>query len=204
MSDATLLPELIRREGRTFLQYIREAYPWAHTGADTDHRTRLLALADAESAEIARLGRLLQRRHISLPFLGAFPTAFTSSNFLAIAFLLPRLAAAQRQDIAELEPKVRAITDPELRTQFEAYVELKRSHLPQTGGRRQPRPGGVVDWSHRSNLLGRSIRRNGFVFDETESCTCYRNCTRLRPRNSTASSQSQMSNRSSTCFLARR
>ncbi|MFL5341555.1 MAG: hypothetical protein ACJ8F7_15525 [Gemmataceae bacterium] len=129
MNDATLVPELIRRESRTFLQYVRESYPWAHGVGDTAHRGRVMAMADEESAEIGKIGRALQRRHIPLPFLGAFPSGFTTSNFLAVSFVIPKLAATLRHDIAELEPLVRTIADAELRAQFEAYVETKRRHL---------------------------------------------------------------------------
>jgi len=131
MSDAILLPELMRRESRTFLQYARESYPWAHSGKDAELRARLMAMADEENAAIALLGRQLQRRHITLPFLGAFPSSFTNSNFLSISFLVPKLAAAQRQDIGELVKQVPAIAEADLRAQVESYCDLKKRHLQE-------------------------------------------------------------------------
>ncbi len=131
MSDATVLPELIRRESRSFLQYVRESYPWAHAGKDEQLRARLLAMAEEENAEMLRLGRLLQKRRITPPFLGAFPSSFTNSNFLDVSFLVPKLAGAQRQDVAVLEREVSAVADPELRAQLDGYVAMKRNHLQE-------------------------------------------------------------------------
>jgi hypothetical protein len=129
MSDATVLPELIRRESRTFLQYVRESYPWAHTGKDEELRARLLGMAEEENMEIMRLGRMLQRRRIAPPYLGAFPTSFTDYNFLAISFLIPKLAGAQRRDIGELERDVSAIADAEMHKEVANYLIMKRNHL---------------------------------------------------------------------------
>jgi hypothetical protein len=128
MSDATLVPELLRRESRSYLQYAREAFPWAK-GKDDQPRARIAAFGEAESAEIARLGRLLQRRHISLPFLGAFPTSFTTSNFVSAAHMVPRLIADQKQKLADLERDLAGIADAELRQQIEVYRDVKRKHL---------------------------------------------------------------------------
>jgi len=129
MSDATVLPELIRRESRTFLQYIRESYPWARAGKDEHLRARLFGIAEEENAEIMRLGRLLQRRRITPPYLGAFPTSFTDHNFLAISFLAPKLAVAQQRDIEELQRDLSAVADGDMRKEIADYVALKRKHL---------------------------------------------------------------------------
>jgi len=129
MSDATVLPELIRRESRTFLQYVRESYPWAHAGKDEQLRARLLGMSEEENAEIMRLGRLLQRRRITPPYLGAFPTSFTDFNFLAISFLIPKLAASQRRDIEELERDLSVVADGDMHKEIAGYVALKRKHL---------------------------------------------------------------------------
>ncbi len=71
MTDEVLLPELVRRESRSFLQYVRESYPWAKGPSETMLRESILRMADAEAEHSARLGRLLQKRHIPLPGLGA-------------------------------------------------------------------------------------------------------------------------------------
>src|SRR5260370_2688881 len=127
MSDATVLPGLIRRESRSFLQYVRESYPWAHAGKDEQLRARLLAMAEEENAEMLRLGRLLQKRRITPPFLGAFSSSFTNSNFLDVSFLVPKLAGAQRQDIAVFERDIAAGADPELRASPDGYIAVTRN-----------------------------------------------------------------------------
>lgn len=130
MNDGILLPELLRRECRSYLQYIRESYPWAR-GKDEALRAKVLALAEAENQALATLARAVQKRHITLPYLGAFSPSYTNSNFLAVSYLVPRLAAAQREAIADLERDIPFIHDADFRTQFEAYKELKRAHLQE-------------------------------------------------------------------------
>jgi hypothetical protein len=128
MSDATLLPELLRRESRSYLHYIRESFPYAR-GSDEQLRAQIVALAAAEDVEIARVGRLLQRRRITLPFFGSFPVSFTSSNFLSISYVLPRLVADQKQMLADLERDLKLISEPELHAELESFRDLKRKNL---------------------------------------------------------------------------
>jgi len=130
MTDGMLLPEVLRRECRSYLQYIRESFPWAK-GKDEALRSKVLGLAEAENQAAGNLARAMQKRHITLPYLGAFSPAFTTSNFLAVSYVVPRLIATQRQAIAELERDLPHMQDPELRSQFEAYRDLKRTHLQE-------------------------------------------------------------------------
>jgi len=130
MNDGILLPEIVRRECRSYLQYIRASYPWAK-GTDEALRAKVLTLAEAENQALAALARTVQKRHITLPYLGAFSPSYTNSNFLAVSFLVPRLVSAQRQAIAELERDIPMIHDADLRAQFESYTELKRAHLQE-------------------------------------------------------------------------
>jgi hypothetical protein len=102
MTDQELLPMLVRRESRSLLQYVRESYPWSQT-KDHDARDKVLAAAETEGQLLAQLGRLLQKRHIPMPGLGAFPTSFTNMNYVSLSFLMPRLVAAQRQSLHDLE-----------------------------------------------------------------------------------------------------
>ena len=130
MTDGMLLPEVLRRECRSYLQYIRESFPWAK-GKDEHLRTKVLSLAESENQALGDLARALQKRHITLPYLGAFSPSFTSSNFLAVSYVVPRLAASQHQAIAELERDLPHVQDAGLRAQFEAYRDLKRAHLAE-------------------------------------------------------------------------
>jgi hypothetical protein len=130
MGDATLLPELLRHESRSYLQYIRESFPWAK-GKDEELRAQVLALAEAERQGIAGLACEMQKRRITLPYLGAFPTSFTTSNFISLSFLLPRLVAEQRKAVAEVERDLAKVADAELRARLESYRDLKRKHVQE-------------------------------------------------------------------------
>ena len=130
MTDG-LLPELVRRESRTFLQYTRESYPWARGPGETQLRESIFRMADAEAEQVTRLGRMLQKRHIPLPGLGAYPSVFTNFNFLDTQSLVPKLLAAQRRSLTELERDLAAVTDDEFRATLESYRDLKRRHLDE-------------------------------------------------------------------------
>jgi hypothetical protein len=128
MSDLLVLPELLRRESRSLLQYVREAFPWAAV-KDIAARTKVLSAGEAENEMLAQLGRLMQKRHIPLPALGAYPTSFTSMNYVSLSYLIPRLAAAERQTLADLERDLPKVQDEQIRGRLEALRELKRRHL---------------------------------------------------------------------------
>jgi hypothetical protein len=87
---ARLLTDALRRESRSLLQYVRAADPWA-PAADRHLLTAVREMADKEAATLDRLAAFLQTKRVPLPHLGAFPTAFTSLNFVAVRSLLPRL-----------------------------------------------------------------------------------------------------------------
>src|SRR5262249_35432189 len=86
-------------------------------------------MAEGEAQHIAKIGRLLQKRHVPVPGLGAYPTAFTNSNFLDAEILVPKLLAAERQSLADLEHDLFHVSDEELHAALESYRELKRQHI---------------------------------------------------------------------------
>jgi hypothetical protein len=124
----TLLQDIVRRESRSLLLYVGEAFPWTTTrGGPTLDRLKQLVHQEADA--VAALGRYLVRRRVTPPALGAFPTGFTTYNFVALDFLLPRLAEQQRVDTAALERDLAAVGDPEARAQVQALLETKRLDL---------------------------------------------------------------------------
>jgi hypothetical protein len=127
-TDQALLQEVLRREERSELMYVREAYPWTaargHTALEALQR-----LIREERDALTALGRWMTRRHVPLPYLGVFPTGFTTINFLALDYLLPRLRDRQREAVAQLERDVHAATDPQARAQLQSLLELKTRHL---------------------------------------------------------------------------
>lgn len=126
----TLLQNILRRESRSVLSYVAEAYPWT-TSTEEKTWTDLQTLIAAECAAAVCLGRFLVRRRIPLPYLPSYPVQFTTINFLALDFLLPRLIEHERQSIADLERDLAEIKDPSGRAEVEKLLALKRRHLPQ-------------------------------------------------------------------------
>ena len=123
-----LLQEVLRREGRSELMYVAEAYPWT---AARGHAAlgALQALIREEADALTALGRWMTRRRVAPPYLGAFPTGFTTINFLALDYLLPRLRDRQREAVAQLERDAHAVIHPEARAQLDGLLALKRRHL---------------------------------------------------------------------------
>lgn len=126
----TLLQDILRRENRSVLSYAAEAYPWT-TSTEEKTWTDLQALIAADRAATVCLGRFLVRRRIPLPYLPSYPVQFTTINFLALDFLLPRLIEHERESIADLERDLAEIKDPSARAEVEKLLNLKRRHLPQ-------------------------------------------------------------------------
>jgi hypothetical protein len=125
-----VLQDLLRRESRSVLTYVAEAYPWT-TWAEEKTLADLQQLIAAEREAVACLGRFLVRQRIPLPYLPPYPAHFTTINFLALEFLLPRLIEQERRSIADLERDLAALKDPAAKAEVEKLLTLKRRHLPR-------------------------------------------------------------------------
>jgi hypothetical protein len=123
-----ILQAVLDRESRSMLLYTGEAYPWATLEEEKALRALQQLIAEEREA-IGRLGRFLVRRHIPLPPLGFFPQQFTTINFLALDYLIPRLIEAQRRSIAELERDLAGLHDSDARTAVADLLAVKRRHL---------------------------------------------------------------------------
>lgn len=126
----TLLQDILRRESRSILMYVAEAYPWTNA-TQTKTRIALQQLIATERDAVVCLGQFLVRQRVSLPYLPSFPSHFTTLNFLALDFLLPCLIEHERRSIADLERDLAAVKDSAARTEVEKLLALKRRHLPQ-------------------------------------------------------------------------
>jgi hypothetical protein len=133
-----ILHEIVRRESRSLLSYVADAYPWT-TAAGGPALVTLRQAIDAETEAVATLGRYMVRHKAPLTFLGSYPAHFTSINFVALEYLLPRLVAAQKESIAALESDLRQIERGEVRTQVEALLAVKRQTLATLEGLSVPR-----------------------------------------------------------------
>jgi hypothetical protein len=138
--DDRRLAEVLRREERSLLQYVRAAEPWTPP-AERKQLAEVRRMADAEAAALDRLAAFLQGRRVPLPNPAAFPTAFTSLNYVALRTLLPRLVAEQSQDVAELEADHQALSEAG-RCPVAELLGLKRAHLEELRKLADSRPQG--------------------------------------------------------------
>jgi len=128
-----LLQAVLRRESLSLLQYIRDAFPWTAVGEE-EAWARLRQVVGEDGQAVAELGRFLAGRRIPLPYIGQFPVDFTSINFVALDWIVQRLAEAQRQEVAALEADVARAADPEARAALGRLLDVKRRHLPVLEG----------------------------------------------------------------------
>jgi len=123
-----VLQEVVRRESRSLLSYIGDAYPW--TTAEASRELGALGkLVREEGSAVAALGQYLVRKGGEPPFLGSYPAAFTSCNFISLGYLVPRLVETQRRSIAELEADVGKVPDPPSCQQLERLLAVKKKTL---------------------------------------------------------------------------
>ena len=124
----TLLQEIVRRESRSLLLYIGDSFPWT-TNEHAPDLVTMRKLVRREANAISTLGKFLVRQRITPPFYGSYPASFTTSNFIDIAYLLPRLLAAQEHSIAALTAEIVRVPEAEAKKQLEALLDVKRSTL---------------------------------------------------------------------------
>src|SRR5262245_3880424 len=98
----SVLLDVLRRESRSLLVYVGEAYPWAED-EDSPALVTLRKLVRQESDAVTAVGRFLLRNRVTPPPLEPYPVQFTSWNFIDLKYLLPRLIDAERQSITRLE-----------------------------------------------------------------------------------------------------
>jgi hypothetical protein len=132
-SDQELLRQIVRREGRSFLQYIGQAFPWTPPGEENEV-TALRIMAAGQQDELTGLVHFMTKNRITPPYLGAYPTAFTSMNFTSIDFLLPVLLEAERKGIKELEADTARLVDLDARGEVAALLDQKKRHLDDLAG----------------------------------------------------------------------
>lgn len=127
-STAALLQELVRRESLSLLSYVGDAFPWTASGGDVA-LAQLRQVVDGHKKAVADLLKALTHKRLAPPFIGSFPSGFTSINFLAFSYVVPRLIDSERKSLALLEAEVPLVTDPDLRAAVEQFLAAKRDHL---------------------------------------------------------------------------
>jgi hypothetical protein len=130
MSDRqteAIMQRVLRRQGRSLMQYLREAFPYSPSNGDSKlARFQEMAAEDLESQ--VSLTNFLLKKHLTPPYLGAYPDRFTTLNYTSFDFLLPQLVESERVEIAELEKDVSAVGDAEFRERLQKVLDMKRQH----------------------------------------------------------------------------
>lgn len=124
----SLVCDVIRRESRSLLQYVADAYPWT-TPEARETLAGLMRLIDEERQAVIELSRLLARYRIPPPMLGNYPVWFTNVNFLSLDHLLPKLVERQKLMIGDLERDLTCVVDDEVRAALEKMLAMKQRHL---------------------------------------------------------------------------
>lgn len=127
---APIFQNIFRREQRTFLQYVHEAYPWT-AYADEQRLGKLQQIIAEEQRSTVGLANYLRRQRVDLLYSRSFPLAFTALHFVSLDFLLPHLVKHQQDAIAALEQDAGKIADAEPREVVRVLVEMKRKHLQE-------------------------------------------------------------------------
>jgi hypothetical protein len=133
------LHAIVRRETLSLLMYVGQAFPWT-TVKQVGTLAELKRIIDEERAAIASLGLYLTRRRAPVPWLGSYPSDFTTINFLSLEYLLPRLVDFERSSLAQLEKDLPAIHDTEAMQQMGKLVQMKREHLRELELLALPKP----------------------------------------------------------------
>jgi hypothetical protein len=123
-----VLQDLVRRESRSLLQYVSDAFPWT-TREERAALGELQAIVEEERKGAADAVALLLAHHQTPPYLGSYPMDFTTINYVSLDHLLPLLLENERRGIAALEGDFNAVADPEARALVESVIAKKRDHL---------------------------------------------------------------------------
>jgi hypothetical protein len=122
-----LLQDVLRRESRSLLQYVREAFPWT-TPQERELLDKLRQLTDEERDGATALSDFLRRHRETPGYLGAYPMSFTRLNFVSLDRLLPLLVEEQRRGAARLEKELPGVQG-ETRAEVQTVLDRKRRHL---------------------------------------------------------------------------
>jgi hypothetical protein len=125
---ANRLQAIVRREMLSVLMYVGQAYPWT-TVKQNGQLAEVHRIVAEERAAISSLGLYLTRHRAALPWIGSYPTSFTTINFLSLEHILPRLIAFERGSLAEMDKDLPAIHEADAKEQITRLIQMKREHL---------------------------------------------------------------------------
>jgi hypothetical protein len=129
-ASGELLNDVVRRDSRSLLVYIGEAFPWT-SPRGTAALLQLRTIVARHNAAVLALAKFLTRQHLLPGSHGSYPSSFTTLNFLALEHLLPRLIDAERRSLADLERDVNQITDATAKAEAAKLLAVKRQNLTE-------------------------------------------------------------------------
>ena len=126
--DQLLVQAIVRRHMRSLAQYVSDSFPWPN-GDSSVSEAVFQSLAGEERDALAPLLSLLNRAGAPAPYLGSYPMAFTSSNFVSLAHMVPELKAHDRQAAKQLEQDIARLKDAEARDLAGGLLEMLKRHI---------------------------------------------------------------------------
>ena len=120
---------ILRREGRSLMQYLREVPPWVGPH-EANSQARLHEIANTELNALEAIGRLFQKEFHEMSHMGGYPD-FTGSNDMALHYLLPRVILEQQNLLAGLERDRAAFTEQDIGIAIDQLITMKRRHLSE-------------------------------------------------------------------------
>ena len=129
-NQLAILQRAFHRECCSLAQYLDECWPWSNRGGRAAQELARSIITD-ERRWAEHLAELIELRG-GVPVPGAYPLQFTNWNlhFLALDYLLRRLADYIEKDLPALERDLAAAADdPPIRRLVEQMLERKRGQV---------------------------------------------------------------------------
>jgi hypothetical protein len=127
-ASLAVIDNIVRREKRSLLQYVSDAFPWT-TAEEQRALGQFRKLVQEEAQEAANLVDFLRGQRHVLPYVGTYPEAFTSINYVSLEHVLPLLIEHERRGIFDLERDLRGIHDSQASDLVQGFLDMKRRHL---------------------------------------------------------------------------
>ena len=124
----SLLQELFRRQCTSLAQYMAESWPWLESN-DREAGELVRAIQADERRWAERLAELIEQRSgVTGPC--NYPVEFTGMHYLALHYLLDRLAQEIGQELPFLDAaRGRSVSDPDLLSLVVQMMERKQGQL---------------------------------------------------------------------------